>query len=562
MNKTATNIVDDSFEKVAKFGKAKSTALEIYKNTAAKQGKKINPKVLKSVALGAGGIAGATAIDKAIKKHDEKKLKDDTKVRFRRDILMPGAKRTAKQMAVGAVPIAGAVLGATYLRHSPKKSGHVFSDMAKAQKYTQGQRVFNPEQARDLLKKSVKAGGAAYVGSKFYLRDKDLRDRAKVTGQEIKPSDRVMNALVPVARKKLPKSIKSTGIGSVLALSTPEVQIQLKRQKEESKNKMNKKAFDLVENSFEKIARLTQEEMKEFQSLAPKIESKQKSMMKKDKKDIDKDALGQIGGTAGAIGGTKLINSARREGQLDGIVRRYHNTKAENVAGIKEHGIKASKALDKDALTRITGLSEDQMKGKTYMAKNRMGARSVGARRQQIQDATNPFIMPNETESLLKSFKHQKTMKVNIPLDEYKKLNFVDNPELRGAKSYKDVIKKSLTGTGEIPADPLSAMSMYKTLGKETDTVAGDISSRFIKGGKGYKKQTLKGIGKHIKNNPKEFAKGLGKAGLGAGLLAGGAVIAGKSLKSSLDRNKRYKEELSKDPNYSRYNELSKKMWN
>lgn len=320
-------------------------------------------------------------------------------------------------------------------------------------------------------------------------------------------------------------------------------------------------AFEIINDSFEKIAKLTKEEFKEFQSLAPKVQSKQREIIKRDRKDSSKDAVNQIGGTYGVIGGTKLVDSARREGQLDGIVRRYHNTKAENVAGIKEHGIKASRALDQDAITRVTGLSEDQMKGKTYMAKKRMGARSVGARRQQIQDMTNPFILPNASQSLAKSFKHQKTLKVNIPLNEYRKLDFVDNPELRGAKSYRDAVKKSLTGTREIPADPLSAMSMYKTLGKETDTVAGDISSRFIKGGKGYQKQTLKGIGKHIKNNPKDFAKGLGKAGLGAGLIAGGATIAGKSFKSSVARNKRNKKELSNDPNFVRYNELAKKMW-
>lgn len=320
-------------------------------------------------------------------------------------------------------------------------------------------------------------------------------------------------------------------------------------------------AFEIINDSFEKIAKLTKEEFKEFQSLAPKVQSKQREIIKRDRKDSSKDVVNQIGGTYGVIGGTKLVDSARREGQLDGIVRRYHNTKAENVAGIKEHGIKASRALDQDAITRVTGLSEDQMKGKTYMAKKRMGARSVGARRQQIQDMTNPFILPNASQSLAKSFKHQKTLKVNIPLNEYRKLDFVDNPELRGAKSYRDAVKKSLTGTREIPADPLSAMSMYKTLGKETDTVAGDISSRFIKGGKGYQKQTLKGIGKHIKNNPKDFVKGLGKAGLGAGLIAGGATIAGKSFKSSVARNKRNKKELSNDPNFVRYNELAKKMW-
>lgn len=319
-------------------------------------------------------------------------------------------------------------------------------------------------------------------------------------------------------------------------------------------------AFEIINNSFEKIAQLTTEEWKELQSLAPKVQSKQREIINRDRKDSSKDVMNQIGGTYGVMGGTALLNSARREGQLDGIVRRYHNTKAENVAGIKEHGIKASKALDQDALTRISGLSEDQMQGKTYMAKKRMGARSVGLRRQQIQDTTSPFMMPNEMKSLSKSFKHQKTMKVNIPLNEYRKLKFVDNPELRGAKSYREAIKKSSKGTGELPVNELGAMMMYKVLGKDTDTVAGDISSKFIKGGKGYQKQTLKGIGKHIKSNPKNFAKGLGKAGLGAGLIAGGATIASKSFKNSVARNKRNNNELNNDPNVVRYNELLKNI--
>ena len=324
---------------------------------------------------------------------------------------------------------------------------------------------------------------------------------------------------------------------------------------------MYKTAFDIVDNSFEKIAKLNKEEFKEYLSLSPKVRAKQKELINRDRKDSSKDAVNQVGGAYGVIGGTKLIDSARREGQLDGIVRRYHNTKAENVTGIKEHGIKASKALDQDAITRISGLSEDQMQGKTYMAKKRMGARSVGLKRQQVQDMTNPFIMPNEMKSLAKSLKHQKTMKINIPLNEYRKLNLIDNPELRGAKSYREAIKKSSKGTGELPVNELGAMMMYKVLGKDTDTVAGDISSKFIKGGKGYQKQTLKGIGKHIKSNPKDFAKGLGKAGLGAGLIAGGATIAGKSFKSSIARNKRNKEEFNNDPNVVRYNELARNMF-
>lgn len=249
----ATEMINSDFEKVAKFGKAKSTAVELYRHTA-KQRRKINPKTLKSVAIGAGGVAGVSAADKAIQKYDNERLKDDTKVRFRRDVLVPGAKRTAKQVAIGAAPIAGAVLGATYLKHSPKKAGHVFSDMAQAKKYTQGQRVLSPEQARKLLKQSVVAGGAGYVGSKYYLRDKALRDRAKVTGQEVTPADRAINALIPVARKKMPATAKAFGLGTALEFATPEAQLQMKRHRQERKKKIDKKAFYIVDDSFEKIA--------------------------------------------------------------------------------------------------------------------------------------------------------------------------------------------------------------------------------------------------------------------------------------------------------------------
>ena len=122
--------------------------------------------------------------------------------------------------------------------------------MAQAKKYTQGQRVLSPEQARKLLKKSVMAGGAGYVGSKYYLRDKALRDRAKVTGQEVTPTDRAINAFIPVARKKIPVAAKAFGLGTALEFVTPEAQLQMKRHRQERKKKIDKKAFYIVDDSF------------------------------------------------------------------------------------------------------------------------------------------------------------------------------------------------------------------------------------------------------------------------------------------------------------------------
>lgn len=559
MNKTATNIVEDSLEKVAKLGgNTTSKAIDLYRHTA-KKGGKINTGKLKALATVGGLGAGAYLADKAIQKHDNKKLKTDTKIRFLRDGLVPGTKRTAKQLAIGALPAAATVLAVTNLKHRPKGAGHIYENLSKAQAHMQGHNIISPEKARDLLKKSVVAGGAAYTGSKYYLRDKALRDRAKITGEEITVKDRILNASVPVARKFLPAELKANGAGIFLQGITPESQIQAKRQnrikREKLEKELNKEATVIINESFEKIAKLSEDEQKEFNSLRSDIVKKNNEIVKGNAKEAPKHLLSQYGGTASAVAGGNLVNSARREGQLDGIVRRYHNTKAENVKGIKNQGIKASRALDPDAITRIVGLSEDEMKGKTYLAKNRTVARGVGARRQQIADMTNPWILPNEADSFKKSFKTQKTMKVNIPLSEYKKLNFVANPELKGAKSAKEFMHKS-------NLDPLTSAQAYKNLGKNTDVIGGDIASKFIKGGKDYKKQTLKGIARNIKENPKDFAKGVGKAGLGTAMLAGGTYLAGKSLKETYTRNKKQKEEMKNDPNRARFNELLKKSYN
>ena len=253
-----------------------------------------------------------------------------------------------------------------------------------------------------------------------------------------------------------------------------------------------------------------------------------------EERENNKKTLKAVGGVASAGAGASVINKARHEGMLDGVVRRYHNTSKENVSKIKEKGILSDKAMDPNNLTSMAaGISDEEKAGKTYMAKKKGVADGIGMRRDQIDNAR---LMPNP----LQARKTQETLKVNIPLSDYKKMNKVDNPELGGAKSakeFREVLQKKIDGNPlyagqKIPME--MARSGYNQLGPQTDVIQGDIAAKYIKGGKHFEKQTLKGFGRFLKENPLHFAKGVGLAGVGAG----GAALGGKLLLDSMKKTK------------------------
>jgi len=257
---------------------------------------------------------------------------------------------------------------------------------------------------------------------------------------------------------------------------------------------------------------------------------------KEHNKKVAKGGAGIVGGAVGA----NVINKARQEGMLDGVVRRYHNTKKDNVSGIKEHGILSNKAMDPDNLTSMAaGIGKEEQAGKTYMAKKKGVADGIGMRRDQID---NGRLMPD----LFGAKKTQETLKVNIPVKDYKGMHKVDNPELMGAKNAKEfqkILQKKVDGNimymgQKIPMNV--ARSGFNQLGPQTDVIQGDIASKYVKGGKGYEKQTLKGIGRFIKENPKHFAKGLGHVGLGAIPIAIGGKLLADSFKKT--KNPHHKE--------------------
>lgn len=322
-----------------------------------------------------------------------------------------------------------------------------------------------------------------------------------------------------------------------------------------------KNEIEKIAQTRYKIPNLTQEESDEFHNLNDELSQKRRENVKQSLKGMPKSLAGYSMATVGA----GALNKVRREGMLDGLVRRYHNTDASNVESIKNSGIKKSKATDEAAniLTRMsTGLSGKEMEGKVYLGKNRTIARGAGAQRYKMQNSGTWYI-PSDEESLIKSFKDQKTLKVNIPLDEYKKLNKTLNPELKGAKNVKEfskVIKNRAEGLGLPPSklrDYIAANSAFKQLSKNTDTITDDIASKFIKGSKDYNKQTISSIGKHIKNNPKIFAKGLGIAGAGLGAMGVGGYMVGKQQLDQYNNNKKFKEE-NKDK-IDRLSRLSRK---
>ena len=140
-------------------------------------------------------------------------------------------------------------------------------------------------------------------------------------------------------------------------------------------------------------------------------------------------------------------------------------------------------------------------------------------------------------------------LKLSIPYDEYKdkfkKMRVYDNPEfnLRGFKTEDDLVREQLKRSR---SNDVISRFLEKKKAKDywnnfsgakgttgTRIFEGDIESKYIKGGEGYKKNSLKEIIKYAKKNPKRFLKGSGKALAGLSLLGGGVAIATKDSKKN-----------------------------
>ena len=142
-----------------------------------------------------------------------------------------------------------------------------------------------------------------------------------------------------------------------------------------------------------------------------------------------------LAGAAGIAVGAGKVGNEFKKGNLTGRETVYHNTNRRNVKSIKENGILASKASDEDNLThKGLGdiLSEDEMAGLTYVARNKMPALGIGLT-SAMYDSSDKNC--RNYKDLLGAISDRKTLKANIPAW---KMDIVDNPELQGAKSRKE----------------------------------------------------------------------------------------------------------------------------
>lgn len=254
--------------------------------------------------------------------------------------------------------------------------------------------------------------------------------------------------------------------------------------------------------------------------------------------------------SAGGVGATiPLVNSGikdlkKNKRKVIGLEEMFHNTDSPD-AVLKE-GIKAKFSEDPNNLTNtvLDDVSMKEKKGKVYLGRKKEVSDIVGLSRKQ------------------KTGRDGKTLHVNIPYEDLKKMKQVDNPELHGAKTFeeylphvkklaKNKLKKeygSLLNESELDKlvnndDFTNQMRQnYEFVGKKgTKVIEGDIDSKYIKESKNYKKYGLKDWGKYIKNNPKRFLKASAKGGAkiiaGAGLLSGSTLLAMKAAKNK-NKNK------------------------
>lgn len=136
----------------------------------------------------------------------------------------------------------------------------------------------------------------------------------------------------------------------------------------------------------------------------------------------------------------------------------------------------------------------------------------------------------------------KKTLKLEFDYDDIKNLEKIGNPELKGTTSakeyYEKVVKRSMESDipwkDLNPIEKLRVKQTFNALGEGTQVIRGDVASKNIVGGQGYKKRTLGQVGKYIKNNPLRFAKEAGKVGLSLGAIG----LAGKYGYDKAKRNR------------------------
>ena len=148
-----------------------------------------------------------------------------------------------------------------------------------------------------------------------------------------------------------------------------------------------------------------------------------------DKEKISEKKLASSVALSGT--GIYMLGNEKTRNKLTGLENLYHSTDSKFIDKIKQEGVLSKYATDEDNITNriLKDIDMSKKQGKVYLGRKRSVADSVGTQRDYINAVKG--IENNKFSG------KSKTLKVNIPYEDLKKMKFAENPELLGAKNGK-----------------------------------------------------------------------------------------------------------------------------
>lgn len=250
---------------------------------------------------------------------------------------------------------------------------------------------------------------------------------------------------------------------------------------------------------------------------------------------ISSGAIGLIGLDAGS----GMVRKAFNSGEITGVQTLYHGTTPERASSIRKNGLKPGQtpgvgtgldaAIGKNSYgtadhvfaTPTKPVASQYVVDSGIISKAEdptMAAANLSMRKNMGDPRYIADVGKQHFKGMLQGYKEGSPyVKLKVPLSE---LNRVENPEIEALRN------NPMFMAGKTPQQQ---HAMFEMLRNHTIAFKGEVPSKYILGGEGYKAQALSDVLTHIKNNPLMAAKGLGKAGLGVGVM-GGSVYGSKKL--------------------------------
>lgn len=228
--------------------------------------------------------------------------------------------------------------------------------------------------------------------------------------------------------------------------------------------------------------------------------------------------------------GANLASSQYHRGNLTGRETLYHGTSEDRLRSIKEKGLQPNQGGG------ITGVVSNELEASnkpyTFSTKSKLQAAMYAAQQEAIGSGKIKDARDLASHRLTLAAKIPKyyfsgsknIAKINLPthLEQYKGH---PNPEV--PKAFADIDRNIFMGDSQ---KKMFKRQVQRELQDKVHVNMGAIGREYIQGSGAYKRNSASEILGYIKKNPGRFAKGLGKAGLGLGLVSGAAAIAKPSI--------------------------------